>query len=102
MPVVLTKQSFVSIFVPLALAVFFALLGSWVFSAPLYLALAFSLVGCIFNLVIDWSVRVPGGKDNAEGEFLHPKYELAAFIFLFVVIVLAVQMFPKLKSYGFY
>ena len=98
---VLTKLNLSSLLVPLFIAIAFTLLGSWIFRGPFVLALGFSLAGCAFNLLINWSVRIPGGKDNINGDLLHPKYELMAYILLIGFITVVTQIFPNLKNYGF-
>ncbi len=97
----LKKINLSSILVPIVLSVVFALLGSWFFKAPFILALVFSLAGCVFNLLINWSVRLPGGRDNINGDLMHPKYELLVYILLVGIITVVTQIFPSLKNYGF-
>ena len=97
----LTKLNLSSLLVPIVLSVVFALLGSYLFKAPLILTTVSALAGCVFNLLINWSVRIPGGRDNTTGDLAHPKYELMFYILLVGIITVLAQIFPNLKDYVF-
>ena len=98
---VLTKLNLSSLLVPIVLSVVFALLGSYLFKAPLILTTVSALAGCVFNLLINWSVRIQGGRDNNTGDLAHPKYELMFYILLVGIITVLAQIFPNLKDYVF-
>jgi len=76
--------------------------GAWFFEASFAVTLLFVFGGASAGILIHWPEEAPGGVDNPDGEFIHPKYLLMIFGSATIFVAVVIHFFPLIRSYGFY